>query len=233
MTTMVSDEPSSIQTRPSLLNRLKSSEDTESWNEFYRIYGKLVRDFALQAGLNDTEADEAVQETAIAMSRHLSEFRYDPKGCRFKTWLLNQASWRIKDQLKKRRKEPSGNRAGLSVATADETAQTATIHRVSDPAAVDLDKLFEAEWRSNLFALALDRVRGKFSLKQFQIFDLLVLKEWAGKDVAQSLGISLANVYVTRHRISAAIAREIKQLEKGLERKVALQAGTAARSGVG
>ena len=99
---MASDEHSSIQTRPSLLNRLKTGDDAESWQEFYRVYGKLVRDFAIQAGLTDTEADEVVQETAIAMARHLPEFRYDPKVCRFKTWLLNQTSWRIKDQFKKR-----------------------------------------------------------------------------------------------------------------------------------
>ena len=44
-----------------------------------------MRDFAIQAGLTDTEADQVVQETLIAVSRHLPEFRYDPKVCRFKT----------------------------------------------------------------------------------------------------------------------------------------------------
>src|SRR6266513_3237396 len=93
------------------------ADDTESWQEFYRIYGKLVRDFAIQAGLTDTEADEVVQETAIAMARHLPEFHYDPKVCRFKTWLLNQTSWRIKDQLKKRQRAagPTGDAPGNNV----------------------------------------------------------------------------------------------------------------------
>jgi hypothetical protein len=36
------------------------------------------QDFAIQAGLTDTEADEVVQETAIAMARHLPKYRYDP-----------------------------------------------------------------------------------------------------------------------------------------------------------
>src|SRR5881628_3714553 len=103
MMAMASDEHSSIQTRPSLLNRLKTGDNTESWQEFYKIYGKLVRDFAIQSGLTDTEADEVVQETAIGIAQHLPEYRYDPKVCRFKTWLLNHASWRIKDQLKKRK----------------------------------------------------------------------------------------------------------------------------------
>jgi len=57
MMTMAGDEHSSIQTRPSLLNRLKTGDDTESWQEFYRVYGKLVRDFAIQAGLTDGHCD--------------------------------------------------------------------------------------------------------------------------------------------------------------------------------
>src|SRR5215471_3057195 len=174
MTIMAADEPSSIQTRPSLLARLTQADDSESWEDFYRIYGKLVRDFAIKAGLTDSEADEVVQETAIAMARHMPEYRYNPKVCRFKTWLLNQASWRIKDQLKKRKKDASANYSANTAPTntmpADETAGTSTINRVPDPAAADLDELFEAEWRKNLFAAALERVKDKFSLKQLQVF---------------------------------------------------------------
>src|SRR6266581_3410142 len=95
MTTLAGDEHTSIQTRPSLLNRLQTGDDIESWQEFYRVYGKLVRDFAIQAGLTDTEADEVVQETAVAVARYLPEFRYDPKGWRFKTLLRSQTSWLI------------------------------------------------------------------------------------------------------------------------------------------
>ena len=80
MTTIPNAEHSSIQTRPSLLDRLSTGDDAEGWKEFYRVYGKLVRDFAIKAGLLDTEADEVVQETAIAVARHLPEFRYDPEA---------------------------------------------------------------------------------------------------------------------------------------------------------
>ncbi len=176
MTAMATDEPSSLKTRPSLLNRLKSGDDTESWQAFYRIYGKLVRDFSAQAGLTDTEADEVVQETAIALARHLPEYHYDPKVCRFKTWLLNQTSWRIKDQFKKRKKNTA--QTHLPRRGDEETARTATINRVPDAAAPDLDVMFEQQWHRSLFDVALERAKEKFSLKQFQIFDLVVLKEW-------------------------------------------------------
>jgi len=234
MMPMASDEPSSIQTRPSLLNRLKTGDDTQSWQEYYRVYGKLVRDFAIKAGLTDTEADEVVQETAIAVARHLPEFRYNPKVCRFKTWLLNQSSWRIKDQFKKRRRRdgllagspdacgrPPAGELLARPSSNDETARTATVERVPDPAAMDLDALFEAEWRNNLVAAALERVKTKFSLKQIQIFDLNVLKDWPAAEVAKSLGVSLANVYVTKHRVSAAVKREVTRMELELRDRLA------------
>ena len=225
MTSVNSSEASSIQTRPSLLNRLKTGDDAESWQEFYRVYGKLVRDFAIQAGLTDTEADEVVQETAIAMVRHLPKFRYDPKVCRFKTWLLNQASWRIKDQLKKRRKDErlaggSPARTGESPALPADETRTATINRVPDPAAVNLDTIFETEWRKNLFGAALERVKGEFCLKQFQMFDLHALQSWPASEVAHSLGVSLANVYVTKHRVAAALKKEMARLEREMANDV-------------
>jgi len=221
MGTMKSGEPSSIQTRPSLLNRLKAGDDVVGWQEFYLLYGKLVRDFAIQAGLTDTEADEVVQETAIALARHLPAFTYDPKVCRFKTWLLNQSAWRIKDQLKKRRRVDklfgrAPDTAGPAPPVGDDTARTATIERVPDPASVNLEVMFDTEWRKNLLAVALERMKGKFSLRQFQIFDLYVLKEWPAADIAQSLGVSRAQIYLTKHRLSGALEKELARLEVGL-----------------
>src|SRR5579862_1832425 len=123
-------EPKSdhFPTRSSLLRRVKNTEDQQSWQEFHDVYRSLVLAFARKAGLNDDEAEEAVQETLIAASRHLPEFQYDPKVCSFKTWLLNLAQWRVKDQLRKRLRQ---SRAA-SPAPSDDTA-TAAVERIADP----------------------------------------------------------------------------------------------------
>ena len=196
---------------------------------FYVVYGKIVRDFAMQAGLSMTEADDVVQETAIAMVRHIPQFRYDPKVFRFKTWLLNQASWRIKHRFKNRQKEGAWLLTS-SEPRGDDTDRTATLNRAPDTG-TDLDAVFETQWRKNLFTAALEQVKEKFSLKQFQIFDLLVLQEWPASKVARSFGVTLANVYVTRHRISAAIKREIKRLEHRLEQEAEIQMNQATHKG--
>lgn len=218
---MADSEYSSIKTRASLLKRLQSGDDASSWQEFYSIYGKLVRDFALGAGLTPTEAEEVVQETAIGTARHLPEYRYDPKVCRFKSWLLNLASWRVKDQLKKRMTlaglAGGGAQGPGSRLTEGETDRTATVNLVADPRANNLDALFEEQWRKNLLNVALDRVKDRFSLKQFQVFDLLVMQEWTVPQVAKSLGLSIANVYIIRHRVGMAVRKEIVRVESQIE----------------
>jgi RNA polymerase sigma factor (sigma-70 family) len=154
-----------------------------------------------------------VQETAIAVARHLPEFRYDPEVCRFKTWLLNQSSWRIKDQLRRRHRNNrlmEGNDSASYPSNPPELEKdrTATIERIADPVALNLDPLFETEWKRNLFEAALENIKTKFSLKQIQIFDLHAQKEWPAGEVARSLGVSLANVYVTKHRVAVALRRK-------------------------
>jgi DNA-directed RNA polymerase specialized sigma24 family protein len=108
----------SIPTRPSLLNRLKAGDDPASWIRFYEIYGPLIRGFAPKAGLGDDAAEEIVQETDISVSRHLPGFVYDPSVCAFKTWLLNLSSWRIKTELRRRRRHPSAGDLSRVIETA-------------------------------------------------------------------------------------------------------------------
>jgi RNA polymerase sigma-70 factor (ECF subfamily) len=205
----------SYPTRPSLLNRLKDLQDDRSWQEFNRIYAKLIYGFAIKAGCSEDEAAEVVQETLISAAKHLPEFRYDPKVCSFKTWLLNLSNWRVQDQMRKRQ-APSAPKPGLHPArdSADTDTRTATIERVPDAAGDQLEALWEQEWKTTLFEAALARVKPQVDLKQWQIFDLYALKEWSVKDVAHALGVSVGRVYLVKHRTSALLKKELKRLER-------------------
>lgn len=217
----VTDEfGSSVQTRPSLLNRLREGDDTEAWQEFNRRYGRLVRAFARKAGLTETEADEVAQETAIGVARHLPGFVYDPKVCRFKTWLLNLARWRIQDQFRKRSEPSNGVGSSGPAGQSRDEDRTATVDQVADPSALNLDAVFEEEWRSNLVAIAMEQIKAKFSLKQMQVFDLVAMKGWPCGEVAKAMRLSLTAVYVTKHRIAAALKKEVRRLEKTAEQKL-------------
>jgi RNA polymerase sigma-70 factor (ECF subfamily) len=215
--TMGTKTGDSISTRPSLLNRLKTGDDPVSWREFYALYGPLIRGFALKAGLREDEAEEVVQETAISVAKHLPGFVYDPSVCSFKTWLLNLSSWRIKNEFRRRQRHPSASEAFPAPThdvAADETSRTSTTNRIPDP---DLPA-FGAEWDQaydqHMFTAALERVRAKLDPKAYQVFDLYVLKEQPAREVARTLGINLARVYLAKHRVQAALRREVRRLER-------------------
>jgi RNA polymerase sigma-70 factor (ECF subfamily) len=199
-----------LETRQSLVARLKSWDDHESWREFLKIYGRLIHSVASQAGLTEQEAQEAVQETIITVARSMPSFRYDPSVCSFKTWLRHLARKRIADQFRKR--NPSNKLVTLP--ESETSSHTAAIERIPDPQSLDVDFAWNIEWQKNIFEAAVGRVKGQVAVEQFQIFDLYVLKNWPAKRVTSTLGVSMAQVYLAKHRVLGAIKREAKRLEK-------------------
>jgi RNA polymerase sigma factor (sigma-70 family) len=197
-----------LATRRSLVDRLEDWGDRKHWQEFFDTYWKLIYSAARKSGLTDAEAQEVVQETVITVAKKVGKLRYDPAIGSFKGWLLHITRWRIADQFRKR--DPTEARRAHSP---DDRA-TATIERIPDTNAADLDALWEKEWQENLFAAAIARVKRKVDPKQFQIFDCYVRKEWPTQKVAAELRVSVGQVYLARHRISALLKKEIKALEK-------------------
>ena len=209
MTAQSADEL--IPTRQSLLSRLKNSEDQASWQDFFDTYWRLIYGVAIKSGLTEAEAQDAVQETVIAVARNIKEFRYDPKKCSFKSWLMMITRQRIIWQLRKRQALPAPNGPR---AARDDTTRTATIDRIPDPASLDLNAVWDEEWEKNLMAAALEQVKRQVKARQFQMFDLYVLQNWPVQDVARTLRVSAAQVYLAKHRIAALLKREVKKLEK-------------------
>jgi RNA polymerase sigma factor (sigma-70 family) len=209
---MAEPKEDSYPTRSSLLQRVKDTTDHQSWQEFNDVYGKLILGFALKAGLTEDEAQEVVQETLIAAAKNLPEFRYDPKVCSFKTWLLNLSNWRVKDQLRKRQAPPAPKSAGQRRGDEGDGARTSTVERVPDPAGDQLEAIWDKEWETTLMETALGRVKAQLDLKQWQIFDLYALKEWPVGEVARALGVNVGRVYLAKHRVSALVKREVKRL---------------------
>jgi RNA polymerase sigma factor (sigma-70 family) len=197
-------------TRHTLLKRLRNWDDDESWRQFFDTYWHLLLSVALQAGLSEPEAQDAVQETIISVAKTMPTFRYDPARCSFKTWLWHLARKRITDQFRKR--PPPAFSSALSLSAS--TRQTATVDRIPDPASLDLEAVWEKEWEKSVFDAAVARVRAKADVEQYQVFDFYVLRNWPVRKVASTLGVSAARVYLTKHRVLRLVKREVRRLEK-------------------
>ena len=198
-----------IPTRKSLLGRLKNWEDNESWRDFFNTYWKLIYGFALQRGLSHEEAQEAVQETVVAVAKSIGRFQYDPKVCAFKTWLLGVTRSKIANQFDRRARQPA---AALRAASEDSDT-TGLLNRIPDEQSSQWDEAWDAEWQKNLMETAIQRVKRRVSIEQYQMFDLFVLKQWPANDVAKTLRVTIGHVYVAKHRVSKLVRKEIEALE--------------------
>jgi len=201
------DEDELIPTRASLLSRLKDWQDETSWKVFFDTYWKLIYNAAIKAGLTDAEAQDVVQETVISVFKTIPDFQYKAVGGSFKSWLLKLTSWRIADQFRNRQRN-----INQAKRLADSTAQTATTDGIPDPAGSGLEAIWDEEWEENLMHAATERVKRAVDPKQYQIFDLYVLKNWSARKVASTLKVNLGRVYLAKHRIGTMIKKEIKYL---------------------
>ena len=197
------------QTRATLILRLKNWQDQASWQEFFDTYWRLIYGVARKAGMTDSEAQDVVQETMLAVAKHMPKFTYDPNLGSFKAWLLNMTRWRILDQFRKRRTVEA-----TPPDTEGSTTRTSFIDRVADPASKQFDQVWELDWQQNLLIAALDHVKRRMDPQKYQIFDLYVNKGWAPEKVAQRFGIAVDQVYLAKHRITQAIKSEVERLEK-------------------
>jgi RNA polymerase sigma-70 factor (ECF subfamily) len=163
---------------------------------------------ALKAGLTEYEAEEVLQETMLSVSKNIPDFEYDPAKGKFKGWLLKLTHWRIKDQFRKRRRQPLPNQD-----TNSKTGRTSTVARIPDPRGCDLEAIWDQEWQQTVFRTAGERVKKAVNARHYQIFDLYVVKEWPPQKVAKALGVNTGQVFVAKHRILSLVRKEMSRLE--------------------
>jgi RNA polymerase sigma factor (sigma-70 family) len=208
-----------IPTRHSLLNRLKDLGDQASWQDFFDTYSQLIYNVAVKAGLSDTEAQEVVQETVIAVARKIGEFKADPARGSFSAWLMQLTRWRIADQWRKRGKIGQASRLSgadeTPVLLPDDIGSTGPIERIPDPAGAPLDAVWQEEWEKHVMAAALERVKRQVSPRQFQMFDLHMRQGLSVSETARTLQASVASVYMAKHRVARMLQKAVAALKQG------------------
>jgi RNA polymerase sigma factor (sigma-70 family) len=209
------DEP--LPTRASLLARLKDAHDAPSWDEFHSTYKGLLTGVARRAGLTEIETEELVQETMIAVSRKMPEFRYEPGKDSFKGWLLQIARWKIADQFRKRRPyHAPENKTETDSNPLPSPSRPRLPNDVPD-AAADIDRIWEAEWQRHLLEQALTRVKRQVNPAHYAIYHLQVIEERPVAEVRRLLGVTAAHVYLARHRVGRALKKQLKLLRHSQE----------------
>ena len=186
-----------LATRASLLGRLADWEDRVSWTRFFDLYWRLLFGVAVKAGLTESEAEEVVQETVLAVAKNIGRLGYDPARGSFKSWLLAIARTKVADQF----------RARPAQASAEWEPDAA-----GEPGA--LEALWDREWNNHLLQTSLALLKEETDPLQYQIFDCYVIKDWTPKKVAATLGVSTGQVYLAKNRLAPKLRAIVDRLER-------------------
>jgi RNA polymerase sigma-70 factor (ECF subfamily) len=204
---VTTDDP--LPTRASLINAL-ADPGTARWNEFHQSYRGLILGVAQRAGLNQHEAEEALQDTLLAVAEKMPNFQYDPAKDSFKGWLLQITRWKIADQFRKRarhakRTAPSDDDHTQITAGGSVTRNPAHLAQASG----NFDLIWDSEWQQLRIAEALARVKRQVNPAHYAIYHLHVIEEKSVTEVCRTLGVNRAQIYLAKHRVGAALRKEL------------------------
>lgn len=190
----------SIETRASLLLRLRRADDTAAWSDFVAIYEPVIYRLARSRGLQDADAREVTQDVLLAVASAIH--RFDPeKQPKFSGWLARVTRNAAIDHLRRRCHRGSGN--------SDMVRQLQQV-----PETDNESSLFELERRRGLFRFAAAGVRQRVSPQSWTAFWETAVQGRGSAEVAEQLGISVGAVYVARCRVLAKIKSAVSEADQ-------------------
>lgn len=206
ITDQESDAGEFLATRQSLLSRLRNWDDEVGWREFFDAYWRFIYSVARRSGLGDEDAQDVVQEVLSGVARKMPEFHYD-RSKSFKGWLMVQIRSRI---IEHHRRTAAKRSVTQPLPESETLLASVRSDSAADPA---FDSLWDAEWRQHMLEAALRRVQAKVSARQFLIFTHVGLRGDPVTQVRKTLGVSLAQVYLAKHRVGKLLKAELRRLE--------------------
>lgn len=202
----------SLLTRPTLLFRVRDQRDSASWEEFHRLYRRLIYGRARRAGLAHADAEDVAQDVFKRVAETIKDFEHNRDRGSFRGWLMQLTHWRITDKFQSlRRLAPESPSPAAATGAADDAA---AIERV--PAPADDEAEWNREWQEHVLAAAIERVSRQVKPRHFQVFELYVRQQWPVLKVSAQLGLNPATVYVIGHRLTKMLKTEVAKLQQQL-----------------
>ena len=174
-----------------LLKGLASGTNNARWAEFFRIYEQPMRSF-LQSRFPTVDADDAIQETMVALTLRMPDYHYTPdSNGHFHNYLTGILKHKVEDALRREARE-SGKRDRLA---GQEDTRPAR----------DRAGLSEApeDWKLAAMNAALEQLLSDESInaRTREVFRHVALMHEPPAEVAAAFGLSRANVDQIKRRM--------------------------------
>jgi RNA polymerase sigma-70 factor (ECF subfamily) len=191
-----------LETSPSLLERLRTGPDADAWRRLVDLYTPLLHAWLRRCAIQQTDADDLVQEVLSTLVRELPAFRYDPERGAFRSWLRTILVHRLQAFYRTRQAHPQPEGGS------DEARH---LEQLADPHS-DLSRLWNEEHDRHVVHRLLQTIQPDFEPTTWRAFQRASLDGIKPALVAAELGISVNAVFIAKSRALRRLRREMEGL---------------------
>ena len=188
-----------METRSSLLCRVRNPADTAGWHEFVTLYEPLLLAYVCKKGLTKPDAADVVQEVLARLVKALPDFELKRESGRFRTCLWRVTYSALADWGRRQRRRAAAERAW---------AEAAATEPLEAGDSVD-DREPETDWltlhRRRVLEFAKAQVRARSLPRTWACFEQHVLRGRPSAEVAAELGLTANAVTVNASRVLARL----------------------------
>ncbi len=182
----------------SLLDRVSSGTDQESWDRLVSLYKPLLERWLRSYDVQACDVDDLIQEVLSVVLTEVSSFNHNQRVGAFRNWLRRILVNRLRNYWRSRKYVPQ---AKGSDSLLDQMQQ------LEDDTS-ELSRIWNEEHDQHVMARLLESVRMHFQPLTWEAFRQQVFEERSADVVAAELKMSLSSVYVARSRVLSTLRQE-------------------------
>jgi RNA polymerase sigma-70 factor (ECF subfamily) len=184
------DSIGSLSTSLSLIAQAKRGE-ADAWNTVADLYGPLVYRWARQAGLQDSDAADLMQDVFADVAQGIAGFRNEKPQDTFRGWLWTIAHNRLRRFFRMLNSRPAA--IGGSDANQFLQALPDDIESVGEPD--------DGESTTDLIHRAIEMIRSDFADHTWQAFWRLAISGHAAAEIGHDLQMNERAVRQAKYRV--------------------------------
>ncbi len=193
-------------TSPTLLFRVRDLNDRDAWNDFVERYTPKIYGWCKRQGLQDSDASDVTQEVLGKLVKSMKNFHYDPSQGSFRGWLKTITMNAIRDFAKTLMKPGRGS---------GDTVTHARLAALQAPEVLqELADVIQEEGGREMLREAEGRCKLRVKPHTWEAYHLTVREEKKAVEVADELGIAVADVYVAKSRMIKMVQKELEAIDR-------------------
>jgi RNA polymerase sigma-70 factor (ECF subfamily) len=190
------------ETSFSLLNRLRSQPDAESWRRLVELYTPLIQGWLRRHDVPAVDAEDLTQDVMAVVVRELPHFEHNHQRGAFRNWLRSITVNRLRTMWRSRQRGTPATGGSDFLKMLDE---------LEDPQS-NLSQLWDQQHDQHVARRLMELVEPQFEPTTWRAFRRTVIDGAKAAIVACELHISVNAVLLAKSRVLSRLRQEMDGL---------------------